>query len=519
MPAVPETSVSDPPPTSISTSATAAIPNAPAPSATASVISTAAVAATTPADLLKEQIKYIAHVLKISKRVKDAGPFLQPVDPIALGIPHYPTIIPNPMDISTILRNIDANGYTNTSQIIADFNLIIDNCVTFNGEDSAISQMARSLLIWFNKQIEKLPQDVTYLGRTARQQCLCMASGQREENQDRSAPLGKQWLAQPGILSCCGSSAASKPRPRREVPTPVKETPMSPKKTASKKSLTAELKWCTHLHKELSGKRYSEFNWPFLEPVDPIKLNVPTYFSVIKYPMDLSTVRQKLESGSYDGYDDFYFDIHKIFENCYVFNLPDTEVYRCAQKLETAFEEKWIDRPPAEDEEEDEDGTWSNRNLAVQIKNIEATLAGLNAQLDTLRDMQRRRREKKRERPQSSKKRKIDSDGVPEVSYEQKHELSILINQLPPEKVPQVFEIITAGMPQFSEPGQEEIELEIDALDRVTLHELYKFVKANTVGAADVAPVRTPKKAKNGKKSSDKKKKQGRSPGGACYAS
>ena len=33
---------------------------------------------------------------------KSAAPFLQPVDPIALGIPDYPTIITRPMDLSTI---------------------------------------------------------------------------------------------------------------------------------------------------------------------------------------------------------------------------------------------------------------------------------------------------------------------------------------------------------------------------------------------------------------------------------
>lgn len=33
---------------------------------------------------------------------KQAAPFLMPVDPIALGIPDYPTIITRPMDLTTI---------------------------------------------------------------------------------------------------------------------------------------------------------------------------------------------------------------------------------------------------------------------------------------------------------------------------------------------------------------------------------------------------------------------------------
>ncbi|EJK73057.1 hypothetical protein THAOC_05344, partial [Thalassiosira oceanica] len=38
---------------------------------------------------------------------------------------------------------------------------------------------------------------------------------------------------------------------------------------------------------------------PFLEPVDPVALNLPDYFDVIKRPMDISTVARRLEEGHY----------------------------------------------------------------------------------------------------------------------------------------------------------------------------------------------------------------------------
>ncbi len=40
-------------------------------------------------------------------------------------------------------------------------------------------------------------------------------------------------------------------------------------------------------------------SWIFHEPVDPKKLNIPDYNDIIKQPMDLGTVKTKLNSNQY----------------------------------------------------------------------------------------------------------------------------------------------------------------------------------------------------------------------------
>lgn len=40
---------------------------------------------------------------------------------------------------------------------------------------------------------------------------------------------------------------------------------------------------------------------PFLAPVDPVALRIPDYPSVVKIPMDLGTIRRKLQVGSWGG--------------------------------------------------------------------------------------------------------------------------------------------------------------------------------------------------------------------------
>jgi bromodomain-containing factor 1 len=58
----------------------------------------------------------------------------------------------------------------------------------------------------------------------------------------------------------------------------------------------------------------------FLEPVDPIKLNIPEYLIVIKKPMDLRTMRTKVNKRRYKSIEDFKQDIDQIVWNCMTFN-------------------------------------------------------------------------------------------------------------------------------------------------------------------------------------------------------
>ena len=39
----------------------------------------------------------------------------------------------------------------------------------------------------------------------------------------------------------------------------------------------------------------------FHEPVDPIKLNIPNYLNIVKNPMDLGTIKKKLNMNFYDN--------------------------------------------------------------------------------------------------------------------------------------------------------------------------------------------------------------------------
>ena len=54
----------------------------------------------------------------------------------------------------------------------------------------------------------------------------------------------------------------------------------------------------------------------FKEPIDPIKLQIPDYFHVIKRPMDFKTINKKLANFQYTNCSEFCVDVHLIFDNC-----------------------------------------------------------------------------------------------------------------------------------------------------------------------------------------------------------
>jgi nucleosome-remodeling factor subunit BPTF len=89
------------------------------------------------------------------------------------------------------------------------------------------------------------------------------------------------------------------------------------------------------LVKELQSNRSSI---PFRKPVT--KAQAPNYYSIIKEPMDLQTVTNRVEGRQYERLLDFIADVVKIFENCRYYNDSSTDIFRHADNLEKFFVQK-----------------------------------------------------------------------------------------------------------------------------------------------------------------------------------
>ncbi|XP_038845233.1 bromodomain-containing protein 3-like isoform X2 [Salvelinus namaycush] len=112
-----------------------------------------------------------------------------------------------------------------------------------------------------------------------------------------------------------------------------------------KGKLGEQLKHCDFILKEMLSKKHAAYAWPFYKPVDAEALELHDYHEIIKHPMDLSTVKKKIDSQDYQDAQSFATDVRLMFSNCYKYNPPDHEVVAMARKLQDVFEMRFAKMP------------------------------------------------------------------------------------------------------------------------------------------------------------------------------
>ena len=80
-------------------------------------------------------------------------------------------------------------------------------------------------------------------------------------------------------------------------------------------------------------KQHESIIWPFLVPVDPIQLNLPDYLDVIKNPMDLGTIANKIKKKEYLTHYSFVHDLNLVWDNCIFYNGEHTDIGKWAIML------------------------------------------------------------------------------------------------------------------------------------------------------------------------------------------
>ncbi|XP_006907466.1 bromodomain-containing protein 2 isoform X2 [Pteropus alecto] len=106
-----------------------------------------------------------------------------------------------------------------------------------------------------------------------------------------------------------------------------------------------------YLHKVVMKALWKhQFAWPFRQPVDAVKLGLPDYHKIIKQPMDMGTIKRRLENNYYWAASECMQDFNTMFTNCYIYNKPTDDIVLMAQTLEKIFLQKVASMPQEEQE-------------------------------------------------------------------------------------------------------------------------------------------------------------------------
>ncbi|XP_025241792.1 bromodomain testis-specific protein isoform X1 [Theropithecus gelada] len=546
---------------------------------------------------LTNQLQYLQKVvLKDLWKHSFSWPFQRPVDAVKLKLPDYYTIIKNPMDLNTIKKRLENKYYVKASECIEDFNTMFSNCYLYNKPGDDIVLMAQALEKLFMQKLSQMPQEEQVVGGKERikkgtQQNISVFSAKEKSSPNATEKVFKQQ-AIPSVFSktslsplnvAQGASVNSSSQTVAQVTKGVKRkadttTPATSVVKASSEfspafteksvtlppikenmpknvlpdsqqqynvvksvKVTEQLRHCSEILKEMLAKKHFSYAWPFYNPVDVNALGLHNYYDIVKNPMDLGTIKEKMDNQEYKDAYKFAADVRLMFMNCYKYNPPDHEVVTMARMLQDVFETHFSKIPvePVESmplcyiktditettgrentNEASSEGNSSGDSEDERVQRLaklQEQLKAVHQQLQVLSQVPFRKLNKKKEKSKKEKKkekvnnsnenpRKMceqmrlkekskrnqpkkrkqqyvgqkseDEDNAKPMNYDEKRQLSLNINKLPGDKLGRVVHIIQSREPSLSNSNPDEIEIDFETLKASTLRELEKYVSA-----------------------------------------
>lgn len=364
---------------------------------------------TKPERKMTNQLQFLLKATRALWRHHYAWPFHKPVDPVALNLPDYFQIIKRPLDMGVIKKNLENCVYTCAQECIDDYRQMFNNCYLYNKPTDDVVMMCHEVEKALERKLQEMPPQeveiavptkggkkggggkrrlsatVTQSISTPPYSTTLLTSHNTSLLLPTPSPLLSAHTATTTTTTLPGTTPVVKARrgvkrqadsttPSTIRPTPscvLPPLPLVPQRREStrtikrpkldlpgetdytqnkKQALSVQLKFCQQILKDMSSRKHQAYAWPFYKPVDASALNLRDYHDIIKQPMDMSTIRAKLDGREYDGPEEFAADVRLTFTNCYKYNPPEHDVVKMGRKLQEVFELRYAkmpEEPPA----------------------------------------------------------------------------------------------------------------------------------------------------------------------------
>uniref|UniRef100_A0A0K0DFJ5 Bromo domain-containing protein n=1 Tax=Angiostrongylus cantonensis TaxID=6313 RepID=A0A0K0DFJ5_ANGCA len=255
-----------------------------------------------------------------------AGAFMEL--PSSREYPDYYRVIERPIDLKTIKEKIENNKYHSSIQLMEEFTVLFDNARQYNEADSQISRDAGKLLSMVNIAHAD-DKDAPYESPLALKQKFGWLKTKLPKPLRSAAKCANGLVNGTGGISDDDSSNSSI---RNSVSSSQQRgrTPKTERKfedTIARLPANEQQMWkLFHVVRDATDTDGRKLASAFIKL--PTKEEYPDYYEVIRKPMDLQRIQQRLQAHGYGRWVDIVADMSLMLENACKYNEPESNIYK-----------------------------------------------------------------------------------------------------------------------------------------------------------------------------------------------
>lgn len=231
-----------------------------------------------------------------------------------------------------------------------------------------------------------------------------------------------------------------------------------------------------------------KFSWVFNTPVDVKKLGLRDYYTIVKHPMDLGTVKSRLSKNMYKSPRDFADDVRLTFTNAMLYNPKEQDAHKMANFLLNMFQDGWA---AIEAEYCVKRNNEMSNDMVLPNPESRRIAPPSTAPASPSRSLERSESMTRPVEYNSKSTNLSPQGGTPspkkpeekalekrDMTFEEKRNLSLSLQTLTSDKLDGIVQIIKTRNPALVQQD-DEIELDIESLDTETLWELDRFITSS----------------------------------------